>query len=110
MAKAPRRRAVNRYAQANQPDATLDFHQRPGLTSKDVHHCVLEFVRAQLAKGARRLRIVTGKGLHSAGDPLVRPQVERSLRRLEKEGAVRHWVSEPLDAGGQGALRVDLEP
>ncbi len=110
MAKAPRRRAVNRYADANQPSATLDFHDRPGLRSQDVRHLVLQFVREQAAQGARRLRIVTGKGLHSRGDPMVRPQVERTLRELEQAGTVRAWVSESRGAGGEGALRVDLEP
>jgi DNA-nicking Smr family endonuclease len=88
----------------------LDFHGRPGLVAQVVHREVLAFIARCRTAGITRARVVTGKGLHSEGRPVVRPQVERTLRRLMASGEVRLFHTERLDAGGEGALRVDLEP
>ncbi len=100
----------NRYAAFGSPDATLDFHGRPGLTAGAVKREVEAFVRAAHRRGDRRLRIVTGKGLHSKAAPIVAPQARRTLEALRREGLVRTFCTESLVGGGDGALRVDLEP
>lgn len=95
--------------QPREPQATLDFHGRPGLTMQAVKKEVEAFVAKALEAGHVRLRIVTGKGLHSgARGPLVRPQVERTLNALQRAGKVRMFHGERLDQGGDGAFRVDL--
>lgn len=86
----------------------LDFHGRPGLEAKVVHREVVAFLARCRKEGISRVRIVTGKGIHSRGAPLVKPQVERTLKRLLAAGEVRMFHGERLDAGGDGAIRVDL--
>jgi DNA-nicking Smr family endonuclease len=99
---------MNRYAHLNEPEEILDFHGRGSLTSGEIKRETEAFVRRCAGEGLRRVRIVTGKGLHSKGAPIVRPQVERSLKTLAAEGLVQRWQNETLRAGGEGALRVDL--
>lgn len=99
---------MNRYAHLNEPEEVLDFHGRGSLTSAEVKRETEAFVRRCAEAGLRRVRIVTGKGLHSKGPPVVRPQVERSLKTLATDGFVERWQEETLRAGGEGAFRVDL--
>ncbi|MDA1193854.1 MAG: Smr/MutS family protein [Planctomycetota bacterium] len=99
---------ANRYAGANEPDDILDFHTLGPVQSGEVKRCTEAFVRASAKAGHARLRIVTGKGLHSSGDPVVKPQVARTLRALEIEGLVAGFAPERLDRGGDGAFVVTL--
>ena len=101
---------VNRYSHLGEPQDTLDFHEHERLKGADVKRETLRFVRAACERGLDRVRIVTGKGLHSAGRPVVRPQVERTLRVLEKEGLVESYRSEKVGRGDEGALFVRLVP
>lgn len=87
----------------------LDFHGRgAGFESKQVRAETLRFLDDARRRGLHQVRIVTGRGLHSRGEPVVRPQVERTLRELEREGRVRGFQTERVDRGGDGAFRVDL--
>jgi DNA-nicking Smr family endonuclease len=108
--RRPRRRSVDRYANLREPQATLDFHGRGPLATVDVHAETIRFVKEARTRGLERVRIVTGRGVHSARGPVVRPQVERTLRRLQEEGLVARFQPERIDAGGDGAFRVDLAP
>lgn len=98
----------NRYAHLNRPDAVLDFHDQGSLSRQAIKARTIAFIETARAAGHKRLRIVTGKGLHSRGKPLARPQVLRTLRALESEGLVRGFHEETLAGGGEGALRIDL--
>ena len=99
---------MNRYAHLNEPEDVLDFHGRGPITPGDVKRETEAFVRACAQAGMSRIRIITGKGLHSKGKPVVRPQVERVLRRFESDGTVRSFQSETTRGGGDGAFRIDL--
>lgn len=99
---------ANRYAHLGEPEDELDFHGLGPLQGKEIKRRTVDFVRAAGKRGLQRVRIVTGKGLHSAGKPVVRPQVERTLRSLEAEGVVRAFRSERQDRGGDGAFLVHL--
>ena len=99
---------ANRYAHLNEPDDTLDFHGRGRLTSGDVKQATESFVTAAHKRGCARVRIITGKGLHSAGAPKVKPQVERTLAHLEARGLVASYRPERRDRGGEGAFFVIL--
>jgi DNA-nicking Smr family endonuclease len=101
---------VNRHAHHGEPQDVLDFHADGPWKSVEVHRRTLDFVRAAAGRGLERVRIVTGRGRHSRGAPVVRPQVERTLRRLEAQGVVRSFRPERLDRGGDGAYFVRLEP
>jgi DNA-nicking Smr family endonuclease len=99
---------VNRYSQFGEPQAVLDFHGLGRVSGADVKRETIAFVRDAYEQGLERVRIVTGKGLHSAGRPVVRPQVERTLRSLESEGLVASYRPEKVQRGGDGALFVRL--
>jgi DNA-nicking Smr family endonuclease len=99
---------MNRYAHLNEPQDVLDFHGRGSITGAEVKRETIAFIKASTKHGYVRVRIVSGKGRHSSGKPLVKPQVERTLRALSAEGSVRRWQPETLDGGGDGAFRVDL--
>lgn len=82
----------------------------------DLHHLDLQqatrmlrdFLREAVHRRLRCVRIVHGKGLHSAtGRPTLRPEVERQLR-LRRD--VLAYCSAPAAQGGTGALLVLLDP
>lgn len=98
----------NKYAHLGEPEDVLDFHDSGRVTSADVNRQTLAFVRDAAQRGLERVRIVTGKGRHSAGKPVVKPQVERTLRRLEQDGAITSFRTEKVGAGGDGAFFVKL--
>ena len=102
------RRATNRYGHLNEPQAVLDFHDQGSLSGQAIKQKTRAFIEAAVAAGHGRVRIVTGKGLHSAAQPRAKPQVLRTLRDLEREGLIRAHQPETLQAGGEGALRIDL--
>jgi DNA-nicking Smr family endonuclease len=99
---------MNRYAHLNEPEDVLDFHGRGSISAGEVKRETVAFLRGCARDGKRRVRIVTGKGLHSKGKPVVRPQVERTLKALSAEGVVQRWQPETVRGGGDGAFRVDL--
>ena len=99
---------MNRYAGHNEPEGVLDFHDFGRIDPGTVHKETLAFVKAASKRGLSRLRIVTGKGNRSAGKPVVKPQVERTLRQLEQDGVISSYRPEKVGAGGEGAFFVRL--
>jgi DNA-nicking Smr family endonuclease len=101
-----------------EPDAKLDLH---GLTEEAAHRALATFLRAAVARGARLLLVVTGKGLKpSAPDEPFDLELDRRTRGVLKVMAPR-WLQEPqlvslvADVrtahrrhGGSGALYVYL--
>jgi DNA-nicking Smr family endonuclease len=93
----------------------------PGLPSLDLHGAkehevearVSRFVRSEHKKGAKRLLLIHGKGLHSSAEgPRGRSILGRAtVAALTTGGAaplVRAFVSAPTALGGTGALLVEL--
>ena len=99
---------MNRYAGHNEPEDVLDFHELGRVSNTDVKRETLAFIQDARGRGLARVRIVTGKGNRSAGKPIVRPQVERTLRQLEQDGTITSYRPEKLGAGGDGAFFVKL--
>ena len=103
------RPAARRMKQLRQgklvPEATLDLH---GLTREEAREKVRYFLEDALYQGRRTVLIVTGRGLGSGGEPVLRGEIERYL-----SSSVRGWVSEwgraPRRYGGEGALVVFLK-
>jgi DNA-nicking Smr family endonuclease len=54
------------------------------------------------------VRIITGKGLHSEGQPVLPDTVEGVLRTLKKENLVKSWRWEKGQKEKSGALIVQL--
>lgn len=115
---------ANKYESLRQPEATLDFHhddtgsgvgvRHPDaprdeiLDGKTVKRRTEEFVARCAKAGMSRIRIITGKGIHSRGKPLVGPQVRRTLEHLRKQALIETWSEAREDEGGSGAIDVRL--
>lgn len=88
-----------------QPEATLDLH---GLLRHQVVEKVRFFLQGGKFQGCRTLLIITGRGLHSQGEPVLRNEVERFLRG-EGRQLIAEWARAPRQYGGEGALVVFLK-
>lgn len=99
---------MNRYAHLHEPEDELDFHGLGPIRPAEVKRKTLDFVEDARARGCSRVRIVTGKGLHSAGKPVVRPQVERTLRSLATQGRIVGFRIEKVGHGAEGAFFVQI--
>ena len=87
-------------------DDELDLHGKRG-DEADV--IVSRWVRAQARAGARTVRIVHGKGLHSdVGGPVLRERVVVTLTEGVAAMVVLGFVSAATSGGGTGALIVRL--
>jgi hypothetical protein len=78
----------------------LDLH---GLTGDEARRRAEQWMRDRQMEGARTVIIVTGRGLHSQGIPVVRNEVEHLLALLKGTLVVR-WES----AHFGGSFRVEL--
>ena len=99
---------MNKYAHLQRPEATFDFHDRGILRGADVKRMTEDFVQKSRAKGLRRIRIITGKGRGSTGEPLVGPQVRRTLEALRRTGVVESSAEAKVTEGGSGAVDIVL--
>jgi hypothetical protein len=80
----------------------LDLH---GLTADEARRRAGAWLRARAADGERTVVIVTGRGSHSRGLPVLRPEIEQLLHELQGS-TVERW--EPTADGG--SFRVALRP
>lgn len=79
---------------------TLDLH---GETGESARERAESWLRERRAEGTRVVRIITGRGLHSAGLPVLPGEIATLLARL-RGGVVSSWEPEP----GGGVYRVEL--
>lgn len=88
------------------PDDVLDLHGRRG---DEAEAEVARFVRRAHRRGARLLRLVHGKGLHSEGGaPVLRDRAVDALTRGGAAPLVLAFATAPEAQGGTGALLVRL--
>lgn len=78
----------------------LDLH---GLTGDEARRRTDRWLRDHQSQGVRTVIVVTGRGLHSQGLPVVRGEVEHLLTEL-KGGIVSRWE----DTHYGGGFRVEL--
>jgi len=97
--KQPHSESVSREAWGR-VHPILDLH---GLTGDQARHRAEQWMRDRQAEGVRTVVIVTGRGLHSQGIPVVRNEVEHLLALLKGTLVVR-WES----AHFGGGFRVEL--
>lgn len=87
------------------PEATIDLH---GMTAAQAEKEVARFVRRKHREGARRLRIVHGKGLHSEGGAVLGDRVVHTLTNGAAAPVILAFASAAPELGGAGALIVEL--
>lgn len=83
------------------PEATLDLH---GLSRTEALARVRAFLGHASRQGWPAVVIVTGKGLHSPGGPVLRLAIEQLL--AAEPQLVLEWAPAPRLYGGGGALVV----
>ncbi len=82
----------------------LDLHE---MRLEDAVKATSEFIELCHGRGYRKIRIVTGKGLHSAGgEAVLRPRIEALCRN---HSLVREVSFPKASEGGSGALTVILK-
>jgi hypothetical protein len=79
---------------------TLDLH---GATADEARPRTARWLAEQQATGARTVRVITGKGLHSVGPPVLRGEIEALLGTL-RGSLVASYTTE----SGGGAFRIEL--
>lgn len=88
---------MNKYYQPI--EAELDLHQ---MTRDEARREVSGFIDEAKQLGYRKIRIITGKGLHSEnGEGVLRPYVKDML-----DAAGYEYQNARYDEGGDGAIEV----
>lgn len=86
-------------------DLEIDLH---GLTRDEAIDALVSFIAAAVKRGQQAVLVIAGKGVHSAGEPVLNGAVRSWLAKEGKE-----WVSEfvpaPQQMGGDGAFVVFLK-
>lgn len=85
-------------------DYELDLH---GLTRDEALDSLEAFIRGACRRGQKAVLVITGKGLHSPEEPVVRKAVEKWMQNEGKE-MVAEFFSPPREMGGDGAFAVFL--
>jgi len=87
-------------------DYQLDLH---GLTRDEALAELPRFLRTARAKGQTAVLVITGKGNHSATEPVLQQAVTGWLREAGRELVVE-FAPAPREMGGSGAFIVFLRP
>ncbi|MBP5405690.1 Smr/MutS family protein [bacterium] len=87
------------------PEFQIDLH---GLTQDEAEKVVETNVRAMKSGRIYKIRIVTGKGLHSKNSPVLRNAIDILLRQLKKEGCCSkiEWDKKSVEESGQVDVTV----
>ncbi len=96
--------SINAVRRMNVQDE-LDMH---GCKFEDAVPMATEFLDSSFRKGLQKIRIVTGKGLHSpGGKSIIRPEIINAVRN---HSAVREVDCNPkAKDGGSGAVIIILK-
>lgn len=88
-------------------DEDLDLH---GLRAADAETTTVKFIRSRFRRGARVVRIVHGKGLHSeSGTSVLRDAVITAITELGAAPLVYAFATASPKHGGSGAMFVLLK-
>ena len=82
------------------PQASLDLH---GMTGDEAESAIADFLRSAHRMGLEKVLVIHGKGLHSAGAPVLKKVARRSIETEPLAG--RFGAADKAD-GGSGALWV----
>lgn len=89
----------NKYPQNAR--AELDLH---GHTKSEATEMVQKFLDESNEKGYTKVRIITGKGLHSTDGPILKRHVEQLLT-----SSGYRFNTSKINEGGKGAIEVTLQ-
>jgi len=87
------------------PQDTLDLH---GLNSKESENETMKFINTSRKKNYKTVRIITGKGIHSSGLPVLRDKLENIAIKLKKARIILDWKWEKKQKEKSGAIIMFL--
>ncbi|MBC8317751.1 MAG: Smr/MutS family protein [Desulfobulbaceae bacterium] len=87
------------------PQKEIDLH---GFTGPEAEIRVESFIQSALHERLIMLRIITGKGLHSPGAPVLPDIVEQKLSDLKEKKRIKDFHWEKKQKSVSGALLVFL--
>jgi len=87
------------------PETQLDLH---GCTAPEAEAKAMAFIIAAQRNGLRTLRLITGKGRHSQGRPVLPDVVEQVAMELRKKRVVLSFHWEKKSKHKSGALILHL--
>ena len=87
------------------PQKELDLH---GCNSREAESRIESFIQACLHERLIMLRIITGKGLHSTGAPVLPDVAEHKLYDLKEQKIIKNFYWEKKYKSSSGALIVLL--
>lgn len=93
-------------AVCRRPVASLDLH---GKTALEAEAAVTNFLLTHRKRRSPAVRIVTGKGLHSTGKPVLKEVVETILRLERHEGRIVSFSWEGNNRENAGGVVVVLD-
>lgn len=93
-----------RVAARSTYDGKLDLH---GLTEAGAHQMLILFLKGEMARGSKKLLIITGKGTGLGG--VLRREVPRWLDIEPFASAIRSVDIAPSNLGGDGAYLVTMK-
>lgn len=101
------RRMKQRVARGREAiEGRLDLH---GLTQSEAHSALLQFLRSAVARNARLVLVITGKGARGEGERgVLKRQVPNWLALPEFRTLVVGFENAHITHGGEGALYVRL--
>jgi DNA-nicking Smr family endonuclease len=85
------------------PQEELDLH---GSTGTEAGQRTASFINGARALKLSTVRIITGKGLHSPGSPVLPAVVETCLAELKKKGVILHYSWGTKGRDHSGAVEV----
>lgn len=94
------REAEARRLKAKKPEARIDLH---GMREAEAEAALGAFLEESMRRGLEKVLVITGKGLHSQGEPILGRAARRVLEASPYAG--RFGFSEAAD-GGAGSLWV----
>lgn len=79
------------------------------LTKKDALRQLEDFVEEHRQQGQQYVRVVTGKGIHSAGDPVIKPAVLEWCEQQRALARLKAFTPAPDFTGNYGVLILELK-
>lgn len=96
------REAESRRVRTKRPDASLDLH---GMTQAEAEAALERFLESSARLGLEKVLVITGKGNHSQGEPILGKMARRVL---ESSPVAGRFGAADAQEGGKGALYVIL--
>lgn len=95
--------AEARRLKAKKPEARIDLH---GMKAAEAEAALASFLEACARRGLEKVLVVTGKGIHSQGEPVLGKAARRVIEACPYAG--RYGTADAASGGG-GALWVILK-